>query len=183
VDGLSRGRAKLAQAQNTRESEAGQREVDSFRRSIRDKESELAMTDEALTAKRAAMAERESQFAEAKEILANEEAQAKARLTELSAEREKVTTGRDALLAVISKSTVRRYDRLRTKFMNAVVVVADGSCPGCRMALPAQLFIDMQRGEKLTDCPQCRRIVVYRAIVEGEGEGEAGDSPGSPTSA
>ena len=64
---------------------------------------------------------------------------------------------------------MKRYERLRTKYMDAVVVVADGSCPGCRMALPAQLFINMQRGEELTDCPQCRRIVIYRALVESAG--------------
>ena len=48
VEGLARGRSKLAQAQNTKESDAGQREVDSFRRSIREKEGELGATDEAL---------------------------------------------------------------------------------------------------------------------------------------
>lgn len=169
VDGLSRARGKLAQAQNIKESDAGQREVDSFRRSIRDKEAELGATDEALAAKRAAMEQREAQFAEAREILSTEETDSSARLTELRAQREAVTGGRDELLKVIGTSIVKRYERLRTKFMDAVVVVDDGSCPGCRMALPAQLFINMQRGEELTDCPQCRRIVVYRALVEDAG--------------
>lgn len=169
IDGLSRARTKLAQAQNAKESDAGQREVDSFRRSIRDKEGELASTDEALSAKRSALEEREAQFAEAREILSGEETASSARLVELKAQREAVTQGRDDLLKVIAASTLKRYERLRTKYMDAVVVVDDGTCPGCRMALPAQLFINMQRGEQLTDCPQCRRIVVYRALVEAEG--------------
>ncbi len=169
VEGLARGRSKLAQAQNTKESDAGQREVDSFRKSIREKEGELAATDEALAAKRAAMAQREAQFAEAREILSSEEAASGVRLTDLRAERAKVTDGRDELLRRISPSTLKRYERLRTKYMDAVLVLSDGTCPGCRMALPAQLFINMQRGEELTDCPQCRRIVVYRALVESAG--------------
>ena len=169
VEGLARGRSKLAQAQNTKESDAGQREVDSFRRSIREKEGELGATDDALAAKRAAMAQREIQFAEAREILSSEETKSGTRLVELRVEREKVTSGRDELLKRISVSNVKRYERLRTKYMDAVVVVGDGSCPGCRMALPAQLFINMQRGEELTDCPQCRRIVIYRALVESAG--------------
>jgi hypothetical protein len=169
IDGLSRARGKLAQAQNVRESDAGQREVDSFRRSIRDKEGELASTDEALAAKRTAMEQREAQFAEAREMLTSEETESAGRLAELRTQREAVTGGRDDLLKVIAPSTVKRYERLRTKYMDAVVVVDDGTCPGCRMALPAQLFINMQRGEELTDCPQCRRIVVYRALVEAAG--------------
>ena len=166
VEGLARGRSKLAQAQNAKESDAGQREVDSFRKSIREKESELSTTDEALAAKRTAMAQRETQFAEAREILSTEEAASGTRLADLRAERAKVTAGRDELLKVISPSTLKRYERLRTKYLDAVLVLNDGTCPGCRMALPAQLFINMQRGEELTDCPQCRRIVVYRALVD-----------------
>ena len=168
VEGLARARTKLAQAQNAKEGDAGQREVDSFRRSIRDKEGELAATDEALAAKRTAMEQRESQFAEAREMLRTEETESGARLDELRAQREAVTGGRDDLLKIIGAATVKRYERLRTKYMDAVVVVDDGTCPGCRMALPAQLFINMQRGEELTDCPQCRRIVVYRALVASE---------------
>ena len=165
VDGLSKARTKLAKAQNMRESEAGQREVESFRRSIRDKEAELGKIDEALTTKREAMAEREKAFAEARELFQTEESASQARMDEMNGKRSTLVHGREELLETIGKSTVKRYDRLRTKFMDAVVLLNDGSCPGCRMALPAQLFIDMQRGEKMTDCPQCRRIVIYRPLV------------------
>jgi len=34
------------------------------------------------------------------------------------------------------------------------------------MHLPAQLYIEVQKGEESIDCPQCRILLLHRAVVE-----------------
>ncbi|MFH2091087.1 MAG: C4-type zinc ribbon domain-containing protein [Pseudomonadota bacterium] len=43
----------------------------------------------------------------------------------------------------------------------AVINVKNEVCMGCFMNIPPQLYIDVQRGEKLILCPQCSRILYY----------------------
>lgn len=48
--------------------------------------------------------------------------------------------------------------------MNGGEAVAQGKnevCMGCFMNIPPQLFIEVQRGDKLIKCPQCSRFLFY----------------------
>lgn len=44
---------------------------------------------------------------------------------------------------------------------SAVANVQDQVCLGCFMNIPAQLYIEVQRGNELIFCPQCSRILYY----------------------
>ncbi len=49
--------------------------------------------------------------------------------------------------------------------MNNGEAVAQGKnevCMGCFMNIPPQLFIEVQRGDKLIKCPQCSRFLFYK---------------------
>jgi len=165
IDGLSRAKAKAAKATNLREVDAAEREVESNRRLIKERELEVANLTEAITQKQAGLAEREAGFEEARTMLAEEEASAKTRIAELEAQRAEVLHGRDDLLGNISGRNVKRYDRARKSKGDGVVIIEDGTCSGCRMALPAQLYIEVQKGLEVIECPQCRRIVIHKSLV------------------
>lgn len=169
VDGMARARTKLSQAQNAKEADAAQREIESIRRALKEREAKLSELDGGLGTKEGALTKRETEFAEAQSMLDAERAASDQRIAELKAKRDEVLAGRAAVVAKINGRTVKRYERLRTKFDDALVVVDDGNCKGCRMALPAQLFIEMQRGEGVTDCPQCRRLVIYSGMLREAG--------------
>ena len=36
------------------------------------------------------------------------------------------------------------------------------------MSLPAQLFIQLQKGEEIIHCPSCQRILYFQPIPESE---------------
>jgi predicted nucleic acid-binding Zn-ribbon protein len=44
----------------------------------------------------------------------------------------------------------------------AVVEARDGSCLGCNMQLPPQLYNSLFRGDDLITCPHCQRVLVLR---------------------
>lgn len=167
AEGLQRARKKAAQAASIREADAGEREIEANRRIIKEREDELARIGQAIEAKEASLAEREKDFEEAKSVLQFEEQSSKTRVTKLEEERTKLLNGRDELIAKISKTVVKRYERLRTGIPNAVIIINDGTCTACRMALPPQLTIELQRANELHQCPHCRRILIHKNVIEG----------------
>ncbi|TWJ33150.1 zinc ribbon domain-containing protein [Geobacter argillaceus] len=65
---------------------------------------------------------------------------------------------------------IKRYDRLREQRRGLAVVEArDGSCLGCNMSIPPQMYNNLFRGDELITCPHCNRILVLRQTVAQEG--------------
>ena len=166
-EGLQRARKKVAQAQNIREANAGEREVEANRRAIKEREDELKRIGDAIEGKTASLGEREKDFEEAKGLLQTQEESSKARVAELEEQRGVLLNGRDELAAKVPANVVKRYERLRTGVPNAVIIVSDATCNACRMALPPQLAIELQRANELHQCPHCRRILIHKTVVEG----------------
>lgn len=162
---LANARKKVAQAHNLREANAAEREVEVNRQAIRDRESELERIGEAVEAKRASLAAREAQFEEARGMFEQEERRSSSRIEELAKERDALLEGRDKLVSDLPTKLFKRYERLRQRIPDVVAVLDSETCTGCRMALPPQRFVDAQKGE-IVDCPQCRRIVVYKGLLE-----------------
>ena len=165
-EGLQRARKKVAQSSNIREANAAEREVDANRRAIKEREEELGRIAETIDAKTASLAEREKDFEEAKGMLQSREESTKARIVELDQQRGVLLTGRELLVAKVPTNVVKRYERLRTGIPNAVIIIKDGNCTGCRMALPPQLNIELQRADELHQCPHCRRIIIHQTVVD-----------------
>ena len=165
-EGLQRARKKIAQASSIREADAAEREVDVNRRSIKEREEELGRIGQTIEAKTASLAEREKDFEEAKGVLQEKEESSKTRVAELEEQRGKLLNGRDELAAKVPKSIVKRYERLKTGITNVVLIIKNGTCTGCRMALPPQLTIELQRGNELHQCPHCRRIIIHKNVIE-----------------
>lgn len=45
----------------------------------------------------------------------------------------------------------------------AVVETRDEVCQGCHMNIPPQLFVEIKKNEKIIQCPQCNRILYWKA--------------------
>jgi predicted nucleic acid-binding Zn-ribbon protein len=52
----------------------------------------------------------------------------------------------------------------------AVAAVQDAVCQECRMNIPPQAFIELQRLNELSMCPHCQRIIYPKAIIEEAGK-------------
>ncbi len=71
----------------------------------------------------------------------------------------------------IDERTMSAYERIRASVKNhlAVVTVYNGdSCGGCFNVIPPQRLVDINDGDKLMICENCGRIIVSKALAEGE---------------
>ena len=70
-------------------------------------------------------------------------------------------TDREEIVKGLSASIIRRYTQLREQRRGIAVVEArNGSCLGCNMNLPPQLYNTLFRYDELIVCPHCQRMLV-----------------------
>lgn len=63
----------------------------------------------------------------------------------------------------IDPETVERYEKMRESKGGVGVGKLDGeACSACRMALPAERLRELEAGDDISVCPQCRRLIVVR---------------------
>ena len=66
--------------------------------------------------------------------------------------------------AGLTPPLINRYQMLREKRQGIAVVEArDGSCLGCNMHIPPQMYNNLYKGLELIVCPHCQRMLFIRA--------------------
>ncbi|MBX3251325.1 MAG: hypothetical protein KF901_29370 [Myxococcales bacterium] len=175
-EAIARAKSKVSRARTLKEADAAEREIEATRRLMSDREREIAQLGVTVEAKRETLAEREKQLGEALALAEDETKAGEARLAEVREARETVVVGRDELVAALPRRVVKRYEKLRARDKYyPVSIIAEPTCVSCRMAIPAQLFIEIKRAdptegpvdvEDLPTCPHCHAFLVHRDLIE-----------------
>ena len=112
----------------------------------------------------------ESAKSSLKELNANLEkvkADVDKKLTILNNDRQKVFVAKEKLLGTINQKGLAFYQKIRRWAKNTtVVVVEDQACMGCHMLINDKTFSDVIKGEELTTCPHCGRILYVQVGEE-----------------
>lgn len=86
--------------------------------------------------------------------LAEGSASLRARIVELTRERERAAQG-------ISDEHLAAYEKARKRFKGLAVERLVGNVPSvCRVKLQPSLFHDLAHGDEITECPYCHRILI-----------------------
>jgi len=163
---LSRAKAKLSQVKNLRESNAAQRELETTRRQIDSRDEEVQKLATALAQQRDKIGEHEAALlSERQSLLAQREVVNK-RLSDMQGQIEEARAAREATAKQLRPEVLRKYGTIRMRRGMAVVAVKDGTCRGCNMNIPPQLYNVLQRGSSLELCPNCNRIIYWAKLLE-----------------
>ena len=78
------------------------------------------------------------------------------------------SAAREEAVKGLPASVMKRYVTLREQRRGIAVVEArDGSCLGCNMQLPPQLYNTLFRSDDLITCPHCQRVLVLKLEAQG----------------
>lgn len=164
---LSLAKAKTAKAKSPREADAADRELEGIRKMIKDGEAERDRLKALIAASKEKLAEPLKMLEETATEIASTEESLKAKLDALIAERDSIVSGRNEWTRLISKNHLSLYERLRGKLHPPVTEAINGICQGCKMALPPQKYIEVQKGTSIYQCMSCNRICYHKdAIVD-----------------
>jgi len=159
---IEKSNDKLSQIKSNKEYKAALKEIDDVKFNKGQREEKLLVTLERLEQvlpKKEINNDRKKELKasfekERREVMADIET-IKAELSELAAKRVQFT-------AVIEKDILGHYNLLLSRKAGiAVSPVVKGVCQSCHMAIPPQRFNELIRGEKLMECPSCRRIIYW----------------------
>jgi len=110
-----------------------------------------------MDSKQKVVAQEEARFQKERQRMEAEIVAAEETLKQLEQESKTVT-------AKIEERLLRDYHQLRaTRKGLAVVSVKDGTCLGCRLAVPPQLFADVRKNDKILTCSHCHRFLFWSA--------------------
>jgi len=165
---VSGAKHKLSQAKNSKEYMAAQREIEQRRESVAGREGEISKLVEAVDAKKKLLADRAADVQTLKDSIQKDSDVARARMAELEAKIAALRTERDALAASVKPEMLKRYSTIRMRRGLAVVSVRNGTCQGCNMNIPPQLYNTLQRGQTIETCPSCHRIIYWEDLMKDE---------------
>lgn len=89
------------------------------------------------------------------------------KLTEINTQRQTVFVEKEKLLGVINQKGLAFYQKIRRWAKNSTVVpVEEHACMGCHMIISDKIYVDVIKGEDITTCPHCGRILYMEAGEE-----------------
>ena len=162
-DNVKRSEAHMKEIRTNKEYQAVGKEIAAARKQINELE-------EQILAKTSASEELQQQLDAKAEELGGMEQTADADKKEkqvviagIQAAVDAAKASRDTLAKEVSSNVLRRYNQLREQRRGQALAEArDGSCLGCNMNLPPQLYNSLFKGDDLHFCPHCQRILFLR---------------------
>jgi predicted nucleic acid-binding Zn-ribbon protein len=159
---------KLSQAKNSKEYMAAQREIEQRREGLVAREAEIAKLVEAVEAKKKLLADRATDVQALRDSIEKDGEAARGRMAELQGKIDEQRAERDKLAAGVKPEVLKRYSTIRMRRGLAVVSVRGGTCQGCNMNIPPQLYNVLQRGLSIETCPSCHRIIYWEDLMKGD---------------
>ena len=166
---VSGAKHKLSLAKNSKEYVAAQREIEQTRDSVQAREAEIAKLIEAIQAKEKILAARTDELRSLRGSIEKDGEVARGKMDEVQSKIDGLRASRDKIAAGIRPDFLKRYGAIRMRRGMAVATVRNGTCLGCNMNVPPQLFNTLQRGNTLETCPYCHRIIYWEDLMKDEG--------------
>ncbi len=168
-DKVRKWEARLAEQRTTREYAALAREIDIAKKANQTMTEDLAELGKTQAAAREAVKLKEQEWAARQDSIGGRVAELKKQMSSAHGDVKALEEKRSKLAASVDKQLLHRYDAVKRRRMPALApVLAPGTCQGCNMNVPPQLYNTLRSTLGMDICPSCHRII-YAA--------EALDSP------
>ena len=161
-------KSKLSMAKNSKEYMAAQREMEQTRESVQNREQEIAKLIEAVQVKEKLLAERATELEALRRSIDKDAEIGRKKMAELEGQIAEIKVDRDKVAAGIRPDVLKRYGAIRMRRGLAVTTVRNGTCQGCNMNVPPQLYNVLQRGNTIETCPYCHRIVYWENLMKDD---------------
>ncbi len=164
---LSRSGSKLESVQNSQEFQAASKEVDQLKKLAQSLEeqkkksvSDVEHAQKELEILKGEMEKVESDHGRQFKTISGQSQALGVDLNQLVSERAQFLPG-------VEPRLISQYDRIRNARGGVGIVPAvSGRCRACNMLVPPQLYIELQKGNVLHQCPSCNRILFVPAATQ-----------------
>jgi len=174
----NKSKQRLLEVKSNKEYQAILKEIDDIEDLIRRREDQILEQMEVAESLANEIREHERLLSEAHKRLEQEGAQLEKEAAEADTLIASLEEEKERLKPQIPADMWQKYQLLSANRGGvALAPVNRATCQECHMNLPPQLFIDLQRNEKMMHCPNCQRIIYW---VGHEAYKQLSQLPGEP---
>jgi uncharacterized protein len=157
-------RMRLNQVRNDKEMQALGHEVEAQKGTNQRLEAEALALMEGAEPRAPRIAELTELVAKTRATLVAAEKEIAAQVEDLKVSISKQRVDRDLMAHGLEPALLARYEMLFSRRAGVAVAEAKGgTCQGCRMRLPPQLYNELQKHLQIHYCPNCQRILYFEA--------------------
>ena len=157
---------RSAAVKNAKEYMASERELQATRKSAQERQEEVGKLVGAVETAKKSIEQHEADFAALRDHVAGEEKAAQAKIAELDAQIGDERKLREVAAARVRPDVLKKYSTIRMRRGLAMAPVKNGTCQGCNMNIPPQVFNQLQRGDSIELCGNCNRIIYWDKLLE-----------------
>lgn len=162
---LTKAKSKLSQVKNSKEYMATQREVETLRKMSAETEEKLTEFTDAGKTARDKIEVHSTDVDKLRQSVEREEKASREKLAVIEKDLIKVRSGRDSATQAVRPDVLKKYNTIKMRRGLAIVPVVNGTCRGCNMNIPPQLYNQLQRGNAIELCPTCHRIIYWDKLL------------------
>lgn len=163
LESIKRSESHMKEIRTNKEYQAVGREIAAARKQVSELEEQILQKAALAEEIKNAMDARSVELLTKKEDADTAKKAANEVISRIVTEIETSMSQREHTVKGLPSSVVRRYDQLRKQRRGQAIAEArDGSCQGCNMNLPPQLYNMLFKGDELHFCPHCQRILILR---------------------
>jgi uncharacterized protein len=154
--------ARLGGVTNNKEFHAASKESDKAKKAISDREKMVADLAAKITAHEKVFEEINTRIDALNGQLESKRGEIGSQVGEADKEIESYAGDRTSIVSGITPPVMSRYNRIRTRYSDALAIVSHGHCTACNVSLPPQMYIQLQKALELLTCPNCQRLIFYK---------------------
>ncbi len=167
---LVKAKQRSSLVKNAKEMMANERELQANRKAAQEREEEVVKLAGAVDTAKKSIAQHEGDLEALRKHVAEEEETAKGKMAEIDSQIADAQKHRAQAAAAVNPQVLKKYSSIKMRRGLALAPVKNGTCQGCNMNIPPQLFNVLQRGNSIELCGSCNRIIYWEKLIEGDGE-------------
>jgi len=157
---LEENSKKSAEIKTEREMKSLQLEEEIAKEQITFANEEIARLEKVLDLKKEKTAELQAQMDEIESNLVTIKKEVDAKLADIDVKRQVVFGKKEKLVSAMNQKGLSFYQKIRRWAKNTTAVpVKKQACMGCYMAINDKVYSEVIKGEEITTCPHCGRIL------------------------
>lgn len=151
---------KSAEVKTEREMKSLQLEEEIAKEQVSFANEEIERLEKLIDHKQSKIDELEAKATDIEGTLSTVKADVDVKLARIDEERKEVFARKEALVGTMNQKGLSFYQKIRRWAKNTTAVpVRNQACMGCYMAVSDKVYSDVIKGEEITMCPHCGRIL------------------------
>lgn len=167
---LEENSRKSAEVKTEREMKSLQLEEEIAKEQVSFANEEIERLDKLISHKQEKIEELEAKAAEIENSLGSVKEEVDVKLAKIDEERKDVFAQKQTLVSAMNQKGLSFYQKIRRWAKNTTAVpVRHQACMGCFMSISDKIYSDVIKGEEITTCPHCGRILYIETSDEAVG--------------